>query len=328
MGTLTKIIAIASLTILATACDETPAPPQTVFSAQIDKSSFQGRWPLIPAAGVLACDTSKGAGAVTFTPQGSATTYAINGPALDWAKTTGWPDSKVIWNGENWGDFIDTGLKMCNDRSGTPPPAPTAAPLSETDIRGLYSPISFWDRTFTPATISNCVAQGTELTPAGDPSTSLNVTHAWHLPGGVLACAPNPNSQNNGPNGRMTLVDLYFTDPGADIHTALDATLSVLPTDATHISTFHGANTAESQHPNGGCQIETYSSNALAAARNRYDPTGASMQDPHKVSVQLSTGQPLPGGYNDQPFNPASVHDATIIYGDTPPTGSGDAVTC
>jgi hypothetical protein len=83
-----------------------------VFSKQIDQATFAGQWPVTATSGVLACDTSK-AKAVTFTPTGSSTTYAVNGPALDWGKSLGWPDAKQIWNGANWGDFIDTGLKMC-----------------------------------------------------------------------------------------------------------------------------------------------------------------------------------------------------------------------
>lgn len=318
MRVLNATITFAALAALAAGCGQA-SEPQTVFSAQVDKASFHGTWPVVPTVGVLACDTSKGAGAVTFTPQGSATTYAINGPALDWGKRLGWPDSKEIWDGENWGDFIDTGLKMCDKKSGTPPPPmPSAAPFTEADLRGLYSPISFWDNMFKAASIADCAAQGADVTP----SSPLAITHAWTLPGGVLACASDPDS---GTGGRVGIVDLYFADPGADLHTALDSALAVLPADATHVNTLQGKNSAESGHPAGGCQIENYRSNILAAARNMHDPKGASMQDPHDVSVQMSTGHPLAGGYNDLPFNPASVHNATVIYGPTPAGPDGTA---
>lgn len=100
-------IAVAVLTY-ATA----PVAKAQVFSKQVDQDTFPGRWPVTADAGILACDTTR-AYAVTFTPSGSETTYAVNGPALDWGKKVGWPDAEEIWNGSNWGDFIDTGLEMC-----------------------------------------------------------------------------------------------------------------------------------------------------------------------------------------------------------------------
>jgi hypothetical protein len=38
---------------------------------------------------------------------------------MDWGPSMHWPDSKEIWNGDNWGDFIDTGLRLCK---GVPSP--------------------------------------------------------------------------------------------------------------------------------------------------------------------------------------------------------------
>jgi hypothetical protein len=102
------VVAAAAMACLATA----PVAQAQVFSKQIDQSTFSGRWPLSSTSGVLACDTAK-ANSVTFTPAGSSTTYAVNGSAMSWAKSQGWPDSKEISNGENWGDLIDAGLKLC-----------------------------------------------------------------------------------------------------------------------------------------------------------------------------------------------------------------------
>ena len=93
------------------------ADPQFVQSEQVTKSTFKGTWPVTADSGVLACDSSK-ANSVTFTPTDSNTTYAVNGSAMGgWASKEGWADTKTIWNGENWGDFIDAGLKLCGSNS-------------------------------------------------------------------------------------------------------------------------------------------------------------------------------------------------------------------
>jgi len=68
-----------------------------VHSETISRSTFKGTWPFIPDSGLLACDSSKG-NAVTFTPTGSNTTYAENGPAVGWAAKEGWePNDLHIW---------------------------------------------------------------------------------------------------------------------------------------------------------------------------------------------------------------------------------------
>jgi hypothetical protein len=79
---------VVLLAVTATACG-TSTTPQTVFGEQIDRSTFKGRRPVLPSSGMLACDSAKGAGAVTFTPSLSNTTYAVNGTAVDWGKKMG-----------------------------------------------------------------------------------------------------------------------------------------------------------------------------------------------------------------------------------------------
>lgn len=110
-----KNLGFAALVVLSAAC--TPAcggasPPQFVHGERINKSTFNGDWPVMPESSVLACDSSKG-DAVTFSPTDSNTVYAVNGLAVSWGKTEGWPNAKGIWNGENWGSFIDAGLNFC-----------------------------------------------------------------------------------------------------------------------------------------------------------------------------------------------------------------------
>jgi hypothetical protein len=320
------IAATVALLAMSVAGCGTSTPPkrQDVFSAHLTQATFKGVWPVIPSSGVLACDSAKGAGAVTFTPDGSGTTYAINGPALDWGKDLHWPDAKQIWSGGNWGGFIDTGLKMCADKADGP--SSSAAPsgsFSEADLRGYYSPLEYWDKTFQPATPADCTAQGAEVHPDGDPLASTNIAHAWRLAGGALACAAEPGPRSA---GRVDGVDLYF-DPNVDSQAALNAIASILPADAKPDGSYHGTNAANSKYPNGGCQVEVYGSDTLAAALTQFDPQDANAADPHKVTVQLSSGSIQPGGFADQPFDPASVQFATILAGDDPP-GSDGTVTC
>ncbi|WP_071288320.1 hypothetical protein [Mycolicibacterium llatzerense] len=312
MRALTCAVAAVSLTLLTSGCGSKPAAPslQTMFSAQIDKATFPGRWPVVPGSGVLACDTTKGAGAVTFTPKGSVTTFAINAPALDWGKSLGWPDSKEIGTADAyWGDFISAGLRMCDEKLGTPPPPVTRMPLAESDLRGFYSPVSFWDKTFTSAPIADCAAQGADVRSAGDP---IAITHAWRLPGGELACAQDPNV---GTAGHLDHVELYFPGPGVDIHVALDAVASVLPADASDVGTTKPPSEVGPYQANAECHVEQYSSDTLAAAKNQFNPKDAVLQDPHKVTALLYTGLADSDG-NNPPFNPASVHNATILAGD------------
>lgn len=115
---------LAALALLSvSACSGSGHPdvftPGLYYSERVEQSTFPGKWPVIPPSGLLGCDPAKGVGAVTFSPIEGDTTYAVNGTAKDWGPSTHWADSKEIWNGENWGDFIDTGLRLCK---GVPSP--------------------------------------------------------------------------------------------------------------------------------------------------------------------------------------------------------------
>jgi len=114
-----------------------------VHSENISKSTFKGTSPFIPDSGVLACDSSKG-NAVTFTPTGSTTTYAENGPAAGWAAREGWePNDRHIWltaDGRQddtpnmprvyGGDVIQEGLKLCGDATSATAAASSTTPSS------------------------------------------------------------------------------------------------------------------------------------------------------------------------------------------------------
>jgi DNA-binding beta-propeller fold protein YncE len=127
------------LALYATACGSS-TDTQFIHTEEISKSTFKGTWPLIPGSGVLACDTSKG-DAITFTPTGTNTTYAVNATAGSRAKQEGWQrDLQHIWltadGGQNdipgvprlpLSDFINEGLKLCGNRSSPPSPVPQPA---------------------------------------------------------------------------------------------------------------------------------------------------------------------------------------------------------
>jgi hypothetical protein len=106
------VAAFVALSALSIAGSGTGAVTQFENGEQINQSTFKGDWPATAQAGVLACDSSKG-NAVTFAPNNSKTINAVDGPAVNWETKEGWPDAKEIWNGLNWGSFIDTGLKLC-----------------------------------------------------------------------------------------------------------------------------------------------------------------------------------------------------------------------
>ena len=69
----------------------------TVRSEHIAKSAFSGDWPISVDAGTISCDLSVGGGAITFTPDGSSTVYAVNGTAMNWETDKGWKDFHEIW---------------------------------------------------------------------------------------------------------------------------------------------------------------------------------------------------------------------------------------
>lgn len=120
------------LALYASACGSS-THTQFIHTEEISKSTFKGKWPLIPDSGVLACDTSKD-DAVTFTPTGTNTTYAVNATAGTRAEQEGWQrDLQHIWLTAKGGqsdtpgvprvplsDFMNEGLKLCGNRSSPP----------------------------------------------------------------------------------------------------------------------------------------------------------------------------------------------------------------
>ncbi len=63
----------------------------------MSKATFAGIWPLTIDSGTLACDMSKGVGAITFSPDDSTDIYAETGTAMDWASKERWKDFHDIW---------------------------------------------------------------------------------------------------------------------------------------------------------------------------------------------------------------------------------------
>ena len=127
------------LALYVAACGSN-ANAQFIHTEEVSKSTFKGTWPLIPDSGVLACDTSK-VDAITFTPTGTNTAYAVNAIAGTKAKQEGWQrDLQHIWltadGGQNdtpgvprlpLSDFMTVGLKLCGNPSSPPSPAPQPA---------------------------------------------------------------------------------------------------------------------------------------------------------------------------------------------------------
>jgi hypothetical protein len=74
----------------------------------------------------MACDGTKG-DSITFSPDGSPDTYAVNGTAMSWAPKQGWKDFRDIWlvdtTGDsggpnvNSGDFDAEGQRLCAKNS-------------------------------------------------------------------------------------------------------------------------------------------------------------------------------------------------------------------
>ena len=76
------LVAISGLV----ACSTAPPP---VRAEHVSKESFGAEWPFTAAAGTLTCHMSKG-GSITFTPDGSRTTYAVDETAVEWSAREGW----------------------------------------------------------------------------------------------------------------------------------------------------------------------------------------------------------------------------------------------
>jgi hypothetical protein len=106
------------------ACGSGSGDANLIHGEHVAKATFHGTWPITSDAGTLACDATKG-GSITFSPDGSSDTYAVNGTAMGWAPKEGWKDFHEIWlanTGDdsagpnvNSSDFDAEGQKLCSE---------------------------------------------------------------------------------------------------------------------------------------------------------------------------------------------------------------------
>jgi hypothetical protein len=109
---------------ICAACGPGSDDANLIHGEHVAKATFQGTWPITSDAGTLACDATKG-GSITFSPDGSSDTYAVNGTAMGWAPKEGWKDFHEIWlanTGDdsagpnvNSSDFDAEGQKLCSE---------------------------------------------------------------------------------------------------------------------------------------------------------------------------------------------------------------------
>ena len=202
--------------------------------------------------------------------------------------------------------FTD-GPEATSAADGSTPPGATPGPvLPETDnTRGFLSGISYWDRTFTPATQADCVNAGYV--------NGLNGNdRAWRLPGGALVCAPDPSVGAWG--GRTENLDIYF-EPTVDEQTALAAIASIMPADNTQVQVVNGSNADYSKKPTGSCRHVVYASDALATVSRAANPTWPG--DPQKADATLYTGDATSSDGSDRAYTPGAVHTVLIGVADT-----------
>lgn len=222
------------------------------------------------------------------------------------------------------------GAGLVNSSPATKPPyisgstASVATSPVDGVLRGFYSPLTYWDRSFTVTNPAECIAQG--IQGADDLGSPLNdataPNRAWRLPSGALACV---SSRDNSP---VRVIDLTF-DPSVDSRTALAAVTSILPVDTLQIASYDGVKArpfdgTEPRYPNGSCKEIVYTSESLATEVTTTDPQVASQDDPHRVNVWLFSGNASYKDGSDRPFDSNSVHLASLVYGagDEPdPTG-------
>lgn len=195
-----------------------------------------------------------------------------------------------------------TSPAAATDLSTTPVPPPAQpSPASVDGMRGYFSPLPFWDQTFTVATSADCTSEGAD---------DVDAKHAWRLPGTGLACSQGPFQYNDSWGGRVESVWLYF-DPNTDAQAAIATVASILPADSQQVGSFDGVNADDSKYHDGSCKELIYASDALAAAVSQVNPQWKA--DPHKVSITLYSGNATDGA--DRPYQPGSVHLALIGLG-------------
>jgi hypothetical protein len=182
------------------------------------------------------------------------------------------------------------------------PPQPVPS-TTEAALRGYFSPLSFWEQTFSAATSQDCVLQGAQ---------TFDSQHAWRLPSGGLVCAWGPSAYNDSWGGRLMTFSVYF-DPHVDAQTAVRAVTNLLPTDIQQASSFDGVSNDGSKYPLGSCVELVYSSNALGDAVSRTNPTWTG--DRNKVNFELYSGNTSSSDGADTPYKPHSIHLALVGIG-------------
>jgi hypothetical protein len=170
--------------------------------------------------------------------------------------------------------------------------------------RPLFAP-GFWDRTFTLASPAGCTAGGNRYT-----YENLTTNRAWHLPRGALACAVDADG------GPLLSFDVFF-DPTVDSPTALAVVSDLLPADAQQLISHELTNGGSKypKYPQGSCHEVIFSSDELEAAIAN-GPQTANIDQQDKVSVTLYSGNELGQDGADQPYQPESIHLASVVQGD------------
>jgi hypothetical protein len=182
------------------------------------------------------------------------------------------------------------------------PPQPVPS-TTEAALRGYFSPLSFWEQTFSAATSQDCVLQGAQ---------TFDSQHAWRLPSGGVVCAWGPSAYNDSWGGRLMTFSVYF-DPHVDAQTVVRAVTNLLPTDIQQAGSFDGVNNDGSKYPLGSCVELVYSSNALGDAVSCINPTWTG--DRNKVNFELYSGNTSSSDGADTPYKPHSIHLALVGIG-------------
>jgi DNA-binding beta-propeller fold protein YncE len=248
----------------ATACGGSIGATSSINSEEVSQSTFKGTWPVIPSAGVLACEL----GAVSFTPTDSKDTYAVNAIATNRAKEKGWrTDFEHIWltegGGQNdtpgvqrvsVGDFITQGLNLCGPPWGSSATASPAAPSAgskpqamqvELPLTGLKDASGVAVDTAGNVYITDAVDNRALELQAGSstqielPFTGLKETGAIAVDSAGNVYVADNNRVLKLPAGSSTQVELPFTglkEPGG---VAADSAGNVYVTDGGDVTPAH-----------------------------------------------------------------------------------------
>jgi hypothetical protein len=158
---------------------------------------------------------------------------------------------------------------------------------------------AFWNQTFTPTTVAECIARGFD--------GHFGKDRVWRLGGGALACVSDPSVGVWG--DRIIHASLYF-EPPVDARTALASTLGLLPSDSRQVGSVEQGNLDWSIYREGSCQYVKFSSDTLADAVRQAYPPWEGPRD--RADVKLYSGNAVVPDGADQPYRPESIHVATV----------------